>query len=127
MNATPFAWPPAAAKGYCPLAPPLPPVLQARDLAALRLVVAGVAPTSADWTKFAAFPALSYNREGKITYQDLLGDYCLGITALGGKDADRLLVGCTGKCGSIHLKRWQVHVKPRPQRRLAFDIAVWAD
>jgi hypothetical protein len=38
-----------------------------------------------------------YNHEGQMAYQEVLGDYCLGITAFPGELGDRLLVGCSGE------------------------------
>jgi hypothetical protein len=38
-----------------------------------------------------------YDAEGKIAYQEILADSCLGIVALPEKEGDRLLVGCSGK------------------------------
>jgi hypothetical protein len=35
-----------------------------------------------------------YNSEGKIIYQEILGDRCLGINTMPGDLADRLLIGC---------------------------------
>jgi hypothetical protein len=35
-----------------------------------------------------------YNSDGKITYQEILGDRCLAISTMPGDLADRLLIGC---------------------------------
>jgi len=35
-----------------------------------------------------------YNSDGKITYQEILGDRCLAINTMPGDLADRLLIGC---------------------------------
>jgi len=37
-----------------------------------------------------------YNGEGKVTYQEVLGDRCLALNTMSGESADRLLIGCTG-------------------------------
>jgi hypothetical protein len=37
-----------------------------------------------------------YDHEGRIAYQEILGDYCHGLTALPGQLGDKLLVGCSG-------------------------------
>jgi hypothetical protein len=38
-----------------------------------------------------------YNAEGKIAYQEVLGDACLGIAAVPEEAGDRLLIGCSGR------------------------------
>lgn len=35
-----------------------------------------------------------YNSDGKITYQEILGDRCVAINTMPGDLADRLLIGC---------------------------------
>ena len=35
-----------------------------------------------------------YNSDGKIAYQEILGDRCLAINTMPGDLADRLLIGC---------------------------------
>jgi hypothetical protein len=40
---------------------------------------------------------LLYNKDGHIAYQEILGETCLGITALPKKGAEQLLVGCSAK------------------------------
>jgi hypothetical protein len=40
---------------------------------------------------------LLYDNVGQIVYQEILGETCLGITALPKKNGERLLVGCTSK------------------------------
>jgi hypothetical protein len=40
---------------------------------------------------------MSYGEDGQIVYQEILGESCLGLTALPKKDGERLLVGCTAK------------------------------
>lgn len=48
--------------------------------------------------KFVKRSMLSlYDHEGKIAYQEILGDDCIGIATLPGELGDRLLVGCSGK------------------------------
>jgi len=40
---------------------------------------------------------LLYGKNGQIAYQEILGDACLGVAALSGKNGEGLLVGCTAK------------------------------
>jgi len=40
---------------------------------------------------------LLYGKDRQIVYQEILGDSCLGVAALPGKDGEQLLVGCAGK------------------------------
>jgi hypothetical protein len=40
---------------------------------------------------------LLYGKDGKIVYQEILGESCLGLAPLPGKDGERLLVGCSAK------------------------------
>lgn len=37
-----------------------------------------------------------YDHAGRIAYQEILGDYCHGLTAFPGQLGDKLLVGCSG-------------------------------
>jgi hypothetical protein len=58
-----------------------------------------------------------YNHEGQIAYQEVLGDYCLGITALPGELGDSLLVGCSGKVWEYSAARAEVNsARARPAR-----------
>jgi hypothetical protein len=38
-----------------------------------------------------------FDTKQQIAYQEVIGDSCLGISALPGKSGDRLLIGCSGK------------------------------
>lgn len=59
-----------------------------------------------------------YDHEGQIAYQEVLGDYCLGITALPGEVRDRLLIGCSGKVWEYSAARVEAN-SARPARRAA--------
>jgi hypothetical protein len=36
-----------------------------------------------------------FDKEGHVTYQEILGESCLGVAALPSKNGEQLLVGCT--------------------------------
>jgi hypothetical protein len=38
---------------------------------------------------------LLYGPDGRIAYQEILGESCLGVTALPAENGERLLIGCT--------------------------------
>lgn len=46
---------------------------------------------------FSRSMLLLYDEQGRIAYQEILGESCLGIAALPGEAGERLLVGCSGK------------------------------
>ena len=48
-----------------------------------------------------------YNSDGKITYQEILGDRCLAISTMPGDLANRLLIGCGGEV-------WEYSLLTRP-------------
>ena len=59
-----------------------------------------------------------YDHEGQIAYQEILGEYCLGITALPAELGDRLLVGCSGKVWEYSVAKVEAN-SARPARRAA--------